>query len=575
MLKAKLVVRKKYKKKLVKIIGGENILSCLLNGQRINCFDGKYNKDQLKKWSSKKILLCPVCGKPYEYCHGKVVQPYFRHKDKAQCEDKYSEPETEEHLQGKRDLYEWIKRQDNVTDVILEGWIPETKQRPDIMFKYNGKQCVLEFQCSPISTEYYERHELYQAAGINDYWILGTDKYFDENKRLNTLEKECGIYYNQELRKFFSLNNYLDNISESLGKLYARWYNFDNINEIKKYPECRYCNIKGKRFYFYFMDEVQYKGKIVFKEDLVKQYESIYESIKENMLFNIKDFINNIHEENIDVILEERYIGNYNIIIKNITNEICVKDVYPISINVFNNKYLIYNIAYDNFDDFKKSILNYINVFLGNLEYNLKNAIKNKFYDDLAINLRDYIDSIKDNYCNYNSIEIRNKCLYYNKAIVVYFNHGFQYGIFIKDKSADFAFKIKAGFSWWDNIEKNIDVNNISLLKDKILNHFNNSMAIFDIGNIKNNLAKYNNNIWDFDVFYGNFITDSYYIDIERKYNNIKILTKRIKISKNNIVFENIENLLKDKIKEISQELFNKKDGYYIGDEEYVRFLEV
>ena len=179
----------------------------MLNGQRINCFDGKYNKDQLKKWSSKKILLCPVCGKPYEYCHGKVVQPYFRHKDKAQCEDKYSEPETEEHLQGKRDLYEWIKRQDNVTDVVLEGWIPETRQRPDIMFKYNGKQCVLEFQCSPISTEYYERHELYQAAGINDYWILGTDKYLEKeenekSKRFRTKEIEynTSFYYDSKFK---------------------------------------------------------------------------------------------------------------------------------------------------------------------------------------------------------------------------------------------------------------------------------------------------------------------------------------------------------------------------------------
>ena len=90
----------------------------------------------LKKWSKKKILLCPVCGKPYEYCHGEVKTPYFRHMDKAECEDKYSESETEEHLNGKRDLYEWIKKQNGVENAVLEGWIPETKQRPDIMFNY-------------------------------------------------------------------------------------------------------------------------------------------------------------------------------------------------------------------------------------------------------------------------------------------------------------------------------------------------------------------------------------------------------------------------------------------------------
>lgn len=178
-----------------------------MNSQRINCFDGTYNKDQLKRWANKSILLCPACGKPYEYCHGMARIPYFRHKDKIQCEDKYSEPETNEHLQGKRDLYEWINKQPGVTDVILEGWIPETKQRPDIMFKYNGKQCVLEYQCSPISSEYYERHELYQAAGINDVWILGTDKYLEKeenekSKRFRTKEIEynTSFYYDSNFK---------------------------------------------------------------------------------------------------------------------------------------------------------------------------------------------------------------------------------------------------------------------------------------------------------------------------------------------------------------------------------------
>ena len=288
MLKAKLAVRKKYKKKLVKIIGGENILSCLLNGQRINCFDGKYNKDQLKKWSSKKILLCPVCGKPYEYCHGKVVQPYFRHKDKAQCEDKYSEPETEEHLQGKRDLYEWIKRQDNVTDVILEGWIPETKQRPDIMFKYKGEQCVLEFQCSPISTEYYERHELYQAAGINDYWICGTQKYFGENKRFNTLEKECGIYYNPNNKLMYCNLNMLDvfinnsNIYHKLKYLYK-----DNINKT-----CLINFYSGKEN----LNTISFSNKITFNE----LNNEIVENIKSLKKENEREEKEKFFEENIE-----------------------------------------------------------------------------------------------------------------------------------------------------------------------------------------------------------------------------------------------------------------------------------
>lgn len=115
--------------------------------------------------------------------------------DKNECEDIYSETETEEHLNGKRDLFEWIKKQPCITDAVLEGWIAETKQRPDIMFKFNGKQYVIEYQCSPIATEWIERHELYQAAGIMDIWILGTEKYLKPNMREKFIqEKSVGFY---------------------------------------------------------------------------------------------------------------------------------------------------------------------------------------------------------------------------------------------------------------------------------------------------------------------------------------------------------------------------------------------
>lgn len=137
----------------------------------------------------------PVCGKPYEYCRGQVKTPYFRHMNKTECEDKYSESETEEHINGKRDLYEWIKTQDGVTNAVLEGWIPETKQRPDIMFMYDNKQYVIEYQCSPIATEYIERHELYKASDIVDIWICGTKKYLQKNMREKYLQQFSYAFY--------------------------------------------------------------------------------------------------------------------------------------------------------------------------------------------------------------------------------------------------------------------------------------------------------------------------------------------------------------------------------------------
>ncbi|WP_238810276.1 competence protein CoiA [Bacillus velezensis] len=176
---------------------GENI---------IMSFDNKYDRYTLKKWSDKKILKCPVCNDTYEYCHGDIVSPYFRHKNKK-CSDFYSEPETDEHRKGKIMLFNWISQQPDIDKCELEKWLPETKQRPDIYFEKNGKKYVIEFQCSPIASEFLNRKELYKLNNITDIWILGIGKYnltkhyegYNHSSRFRTIEKECsssfGLYY--------------------------------------------------------------------------------------------------------------------------------------------------------------------------------------------------------------------------------------------------------------------------------------------------------------------------------------------------------------------------------------------
>lgn len=127
--------------------------------------------------------------------------------DKNECEDRFSEPETEEHLNGKRDLFEWIKKQIGVTNAVLEGWIPETKQRPDIMFEYNGRKYIIEYQCSPIATEYVERHDLYKAFGIIDIWILGTEKYLKRSMRKKYIQDYSYAFYSTKENALFPIDN--------------------------------------------------------------------------------------------------------------------------------------------------------------------------------------------------------------------------------------------------------------------------------------------------------------------------------------------------------------------------------
>ena len=187
------------------------MLKCKTEKGDINLCETKYDRNKLKNMSNNNMLLCPACGKLYEYCHGSIKIPYFRHKDKEECFAMYSESETQEHLMGKTDLYNWLLTLDGLEDIILEGWIEETKQRPDIMFKYNNNQYVIEFQCTPISSEYFERHELYQSIGIKDIWICGTEKYFqcfhkgNGAKGINILEENCRKYYDYKNKNLYTL----------------------------------------------------------------------------------------------------------------------------------------------------------------------------------------------------------------------------------------------------------------------------------------------------------------------------------------------------------------------------------
>ena len=200
------------------------MITCKVGISIINCFDNAYDKHKLKEWSDRNLLICPDCGKPYEYCHGDVVSPYFRHKEKSQlCDKIYSESETEEHIKGKLILYNWLlELQSNniVQNVKLESYIPETKQRPDIYFEQDGKRCVIEFQCTPIATEYLKRHELYQLAGVYDIWILGMNKYnlhIDDlggvifhTKYYKTIEKHASYYLDSINQDIYFNNNIIE-----------------------------------------------------------------------------------------------------------------------------------------------------------------------------------------------------------------------------------------------------------------------------------------------------------------------------------------------------------------------------
>jgi competence CoiA-like predicted nuclease len=266
------------------------LLTCKVGETIINCFDGKYDKHTLKKLDSEKRLVCPDCGKLYEYCHGQIVLPYFRHKEKnKECTGMYYEPETPEHINGKLILYKWLeKMQDKglISNLKLEAYVPETRQRPDLYFESNGKRYVIEYQCSPIASQYLERHELYQLANINDIWILGFSNYNvsimnDEFVRLSgrykEIENHTGLYLNVDTNELCSDNSII-------------------------YKNLPYRKIELERYYKFKLDDCYFNEKqnyISLNLDLLKPYidQDTFEYDKiQKLLAEKKEFENNIGE---------------------------------------------------------------------------------------------------------------------------------------------------------------------------------------------------------------------------------------------------------------------------------------
>lgn len=119
---------------------------------------------------AKGNYRCPGCQQPVLLRHGKHRIPHFAHKKHALCG--FSEGETLEHLQGKKQIYQWLKI--NKWCPQLEVYLPQIEQRPDILLKRKSQRIAIEFQCSPLSLErMLERNTGYQQAGITVWWILG------------------------------------------------------------------------------------------------------------------------------------------------------------------------------------------------------------------------------------------------------------------------------------------------------------------------------------------------------------------------------------------------------------------
>ena len=147
------------------------------------CLADGYKAEDLKRLRKRHAFYCPVCRCELDLKIGSVKLPHFAHKPDAACPVPH-EPESPYHLKGKRLLYEWLGRQG--LRPVLEPYLQEIRQRPDLLLEHGTRQVAVEFQCANLNAAAYrKRTEGFLRLGIEPVWILGG----------NRIKRLTGIYF--------------------------------------------------------------------------------------------------------------------------------------------------------------------------------------------------------------------------------------------------------------------------------------------------------------------------------------------------------------------------------------------
>lgn len=228
------------------------------------------------------------------------MKPYFRHKEK-ECDGFFHEPETQEHIEGKIMLFNWIRNIEGIENCILEAFIPETRQRPDIYFECNGNRYVIEYQCSPISSEFLERRELYKLAGINDIWILGVEKYIKEHDRSFFKQKVIESH----IETYLNVKSKILIFNENVIRGHLPFKKIELKNKMEMYlQEMSFDCIRGS-----IIPNLDYIDSCILKDK--EKYESNSEKfIREEKIREIANYVYSIaknNNENINYYGESRY----------------------------------------------------------------------------------------------------------------------------------------------------------------------------------------------------------------------------------------------------------------------------
>lgn len=230
-------------------------------------------KTTLKQLRQMERFYCPQCKEPLLLKIGTFKIPHFAHYSKKECEHRFSERESEQHLLGKEQLYQLFHYLG--LQVEIEPYLSELKQRPDLLIEKENRRFAIEFQCSPITLQRLkERNFGYKSNGIVPFWIPKTpNKSYQKGIQIISLNKQLQLFkmtvdrhsyimeYNPIVRQFLYMTN--------LMHLYGNRF----ISKVQVIPRMK------QQFPFYIPKQLT--------EQEFKQYFILFNRVKHNYLQSV------------------------------------------------------------------------------------------------------------------------------------------------------------------------------------------------------------------------------------------------------------------------------------------------